>query len=189
MELFKGIKTNDISTGRGRPVKYPFDQLEPGCMLKVNIQSEQSNTVNLRKVSSALSNYKKKNGLDWPSACRIADGYIAVYRLPEIVDRITKREKKAPPANDKREVRPGIMVSVKEDSALTAEFGKEITDSAYDFLSSYKVEKSYKTKSDYLTIRRWVIDAVKKQSNGKLINNQQPALGTSVERIDALKKW
>jgi hypothetical protein len=29
-------------------------------------------------------------------------------------------------------------------------------------LSDYKIEKKYKTQSDNLTIRRWVIDAVKK---------------------------
>jgi hypothetical protein len=49
-----------------------------------------------------------------------------------------------------------------ENEKLIQEFGNDFTEKCYNFLSSYKVEKNYKTKSDYLTIKRWVVDAVNK---------------------------
>lgn len=58
--------------------------------------------------------------------------------------------------------RDNISLTEKENEKLISEYGKDTVDKSYDFLSSYKVEKSYSTKSDYLTIRRWVLDAVNK---------------------------
>jgi hypothetical protein len=55
-----------------------------------------------------------------------------------------------------------IFLSEKENEKLVSEYGEDVVRKCYDFLSSYKVEKSYSTKSDYLTIRRWVLDAVNK---------------------------
>ena len=58
--------------------------------------------------------------------------------------------------------RDNISLTEKDNEKLISEFGKDAVEKSYDFLSSYKVEKSYSTKSDYLTIRRWVLDAVNK---------------------------
>ena len=55
-----------------------------------------------------------------------------------------------------------VLLTENENQKLVSEHGKEIVEKAYEFLSSYKIEKSYSTKSDYLTIRRWVLDAIKK---------------------------
>jgi hypothetical protein len=55
-----------------------------------------------------------------------------------------------------------ITLTEKENEKLVTEFGDLLVKKCYDFLSSYKIEKSYSTKSDYLTIRRWVVDAVSK---------------------------
>jgi hypothetical protein len=64
--------------------------------------------------------------------------------------------------NKKIEYRGNIFLLEKEHEELLKDFGQEEVDKSYDYLSSYKLEKSYKTKSDYLTIRRWVIDAIRK---------------------------
>jgi hypothetical protein len=64
--------------------------------------------------------------------------------------------------NKKIGYRDNIFLLEKEHEELLKDFGKEEVDKSYDYLSSYKLEKSYKTKSDYLTIRRWVIDAIRK---------------------------
>jgi hypothetical protein len=45
-------------------------------------------------------------------------------------------------------------------------------------LSDYKIEKGYKTKNDNLTIRRWVIDAVKK--------NNVPVNQTQASKFDKI---
>lgn len=60
----------------------------------------------------------------------------------------------------------GVKMTQQEWDTLVSDFGQEISKKSASFLSSYKIEKDYKTKSDYLTIRRWVIDAVKKHING-----------------------
>jgi uncharacterized protein YdaU (DUF1376 family) len=59
-----------------------------------------------------------------------------------------------------------VKINPKEYNTLCNDYTKDISDKAIIYLSGYKTEKGYKTKSDYLTIRRWVIDAVKKQVNG-----------------------
>jgi len=55
-----------------------------------------------------------------------------------------------------------VHLTEKENEKLISEYGNDVVKKCYDFLSSYKIEKSYSTKSDYLTIRRWVLDAVNK---------------------------
>lgn len=58
-----------------------------------------------------------------------------------------------------------VKLTEPEYQRLVTEFGKELTDLSVEYLSSYKIEKDYKTKDDNLTIRRWVIDAAKKTGN------------------------
>ena len=74
----------------------------------------------------------------------------------------TQTKLKETKLNKKKGYRDNIFLLEKEHEQLLKDFGKEQVDKSYDFLSSYKVEKSYKTKSDYLTIRRWVVDAIGK---------------------------
>ena len=77
--------------------------------------------------------------------------------------------------------RDNVSLSEKENTNLIIEFGEKEVSGMYDYLSAYKIEKSYKTKSDYLTIKRWVVDAVKKQNktgfskNGNTYQNQLEA--------------
>jgi len=66
--------------------------------------------------------------------------------------------------------RDNISLTEKDNEKLISEFGKDAVEKSYDFLSSYKVEKSYSTKSDYLTIRRWVLEAVNKPN--KTLSNK-----------------
>lgn len=51
----------------------------------------------------------------------------------------------------------------QEYERLIKDHGKELTDAAIQYLSDYKIEKAYTTKDDNRTIRRWVLDAVKKK--------------------------
>lgn len=81
----------------------------------------------------------------------------------------------------KRAYADNVQLTESEYQRLVEEYGKELTDRSVEYLSSYKVEKSYKTKSDNLTIRRWVIDAAKKVTVmpfaklGGTNNGQQPS--------------
>lgn len=56
-----------------------------------------------------------------------------------------------------------IKLTSDEHLKLNSNYGESLTEKSIQHLSSYKVEKGYTTKSDYLTIIRWVVDAVKKK--------------------------
>lgn len=71
--------------------------------------------------------------------------------------------------------RKNISLLEKEHTTLVAEYGTQQVEKLYDYLSAYKIEKSYKTKSDYLTIKRWVVDAVSKLPRTSVTNNAYQA--------------
>jgi hypothetical protein len=78
-------------------------------------------------------------------------------------------------------------VKLTDDEAIKLhnEFGDDAA-GMVEYLSAYKAEKNYKTKSDYLTIKRWVVDAFYKHSNlNKNGNNRNDANYVSSERIVA----
>lgn len=56
-----------------------------------------------------------------------------------------------------------VTLTDEEYTKLINEYGEETTHKAIEFLDSYITEKGYKSKSNYLAIRRWVIDAVSKR--------------------------
>lgn len=57
-----------------------------------------------------------------------------------------------------------VKLTEKEYNKLTAKYGNENTLFLIRYLSNYKKEKGYKTKSDYLTILRWVVEACQKRA-------------------------
>lgn len=73
--------------------------------------------------------------------------------------------------NKKIQYRDNVKLSESENLKLVSEHGQDFTDSLYDYLHEYKIEKGYKTKSDYHTILRWVIDAVNKKQGPYLNGN------------------
>mgnify|MGYP007100049128 CR=1 FL=1 len=75
--------------------------------------------------------------------------------------------------NKKIKYRDNISLLEEENEKLLKEYGSDLIASAYDFLSSYKIEKGYTTKSDYLTIKRWVIDAVRKTIKAPVLKNEE----------------
>lgn len=72
------------------------------------------------------------------------------------------KERKVNKKETKKKYADNVSLTEKEYENLCSKYGKEMTDRSIAYLSSYKEEKDYKTKSDNLTIKRWVLDAVKK---------------------------
>jgi len=64
-----------------------------------------------------------------------------------------------------------VKLTETEYGKLCSEYGEEFTKACVEFLSAYREEKGYKTKNDNLTIRRWVVDAVRKKQ-GQTHGNQ-----------------
>ena len=56
-----------------------------------------------------------------------------------------------------------VLLTDTEFNNLARDFSNDLREKAIKFLDEYIEETGYKKKSHYLTIRRWVIDAVKEQ--------------------------
>lgn len=57
-----------------------------------------------------------------------------------------------------------VLLTDEELRKLTDEFGDEKTEKAITYLDEYIAEKNYKSRSHYLAIRRWVFDALDRQT-------------------------
>ena len=71
-----------------------------------------------------------------------------------------------------------ILLTDAEKERLVNELGESLFNEVIVFYSAYKEEKNPKTKSDNLTIRRWVIGAVKERRNTSGSND-----------VDTTPKW
>ncbi|MGB2579422.1 hypothetical protein AAIR98_001341 [Elusimicrobium simillimum] len=91
-----------------------------------------------------------------------------IIGIEEIKDKLTNKETKKEAKVHKLTFGEfnNIKLTEKEYSALIGIYGEERTNSAINYLSSYKEEKGYKSKNDNLTLRRWVFSAIDKQLNG-----------------------
>ena len=76
---------------------------------------------------------------------------------------IEKEHKKPVPIKKKYGEFQNVTLTDEEYTKLINEYGEEMAYKAIEFLDSYIAEKGYKSKSNYLAIRRWVIDAVSKK--------------------------
>jgi hypothetical protein len=97
------------------------------------------------------------------------------------MDMVKDMDKDKVKGEKKVKFKENILLTQKEHLQLIAEFGENVND-FYEYLSAYKIEKSYKTKSDYLTIKRWVVDAILKQNKTafpKIGNKYQNELETA----------
>lgn len=79
------------------------------------------------------------------------------------IDTDKEIEKKITPVKKKYGEFQKVTLTNEEYSKLINEYGEETTHKAIEYLDSYITEKGYKSKSNYLAIRRWVIDAVSKR--------------------------
>lgn len=64
-----------------------------------------------------------------------------------------------------------VLLTDTEIDKLKNEYGTQLTDEAVTFLDSYIEEKRYKANSHYLSIRRWVMNAIReKQERNKRVS-------------------
>lgn len=68
--------------GGGRPNKYQFHTLEPGGCLIIPVEKDDHHKYLAYRVSTALSNWKKRNDADeWVTAVRNTEEEVHVYRF------------------------------------------------------------------------------------------------------------
>lgn len=73
-----------------------------------------------------------------------------------------------------------VKLTPEEHQKLLAEYGEDKAIKIIEFLSLYREEKGYKNKSDYLSIKRWVVKAVEERNN-KSGNPFKDALRKEIE--------
>jgi hypothetical protein len=119
------------------------------------------------KRGKSKDNSKKQQRLNgkFVNSNTVSNG-VSVTEMPQ--SKVNKSK-----VNKKIKYRDNVFLLEDENGKLNQEFGSDMIDRAYDFLSSYKIEKGYTTKSDYLTIKRWVIDAVKKTIKPTIFKNEE----------------
>ena len=61
-----------------------------------------------------------------------------------------------------------VLLTDKERDKLFDRYGEHLTMAAIRYLDEYIERKGYKAKSHYLTIIKWVVDAVQKEEGGRL---------------------
>ena len=82
------------------------------------------------------------------------------------------RKKADKPVKHKRGEYGHVLLTEEQEQKLMDEYGEIVTIKAIEFLDEYIEEKGYKAKNHYLTIRRWVIDAVKERDpKDKVLGN------------------
>lgn len=80
-----------------------------------------------------------------------------------LTDTDTLKTKKIKDFKEKYGELGNVSLTVKEREKLITDYGQELTDKAIEYLDGYIEDKGYKSKSNYMAIRRWVIDAVKEK--------------------------
>lgn len=84
-----------------------------------------------------------------------------------------------------------VLLTDEEHQKLGDRFGAEKRDAAIDLLDSYIQEKGYKSKDHYLTILRWVMDALDEQATRRSRNSSPMNAGAGSyaqkKEIDEMK--
>lgn len=97
-----------------------------------------------------------------------------IDRVSEKADRVS--EKPAKPKKESYGEQGNVKLTIDEYNKLCNDYGHETANKAINYFGLYIMEKNYKSKSHYLAIRRWVIDAVTK--------NSRPQQKAKVNNID-----
>ena len=82
-----------------------------------------------------------------------------------------------------------VMLLDDEYIKLAEKYGADIRDEAIEFLDMYIAEKGYKTKSHYMAIIRWVVNAVNERKQKRQYgykSNMPKSVQPTQERVSAL---
>lgn len=81
-----------------------------------------------------------------------------------------------------------VLLADDELEKLNSEFGEDKTSEAIKYLDEYIAEKGYKSKSHYLTIRRWVMTALDERKNSASPKNNKRGSPNDSGRLDWVDK-
>lgn len=89
--------------------------------------------------------------------------------VEDSIGKVSIEEKSAPkkPAKEKYGELGNVKLSIDEYNKLVNDYGYDLTQKAIKFFDEYIADKGYKSKSNYMAMKRWVFDAVKEQEAKK----------------------
>lgn len=119
-------------------------------------ESDESVTDSVTKSDAGVTQSDKKS-----------DERIEIEIDKEIEIEKDKEKKEKAPAKKKYGSYLNVLLTDDEYDKLFAKYGAVEANEAIEYLSLYICEKAYKSKSHYLSIQRWVIDAVRERRTKK----------------------
>lgn len=135
------------------------ENIEPGIVAAIFMMAKPQIDANAKRKAAGLKGGRPKK----------TDGY--EIKKPMVSENKNQRlQDEKPKEKEKVKVKEkelygtlkNVSLAENEYQKLVDEYGQSKADKAVEFLGSYIAEKGYKSKSHYLSIRRWVIDAVSK---------------------------
>ena len=109
-------------------------------------------------------------------------------RKEEIIDCADAQTKTKKATKKKYGEFENVLLTDEEAQKLHNEFGNDAI-GIVDFLSSYRAEKGYKNKSDYLSIKRWVANAYFEQLNKTNNGNNGTSNRSIQERAERIAEY
>ena len=128
---------------------------------------EEYNTLGIDNKGAYTQNIEKMEQLPLgiPSVNQVVDERYTQDSIGK--DSIGKNNKKDKEPKHKYGEYQHVLLTDKEQAKLVEEYGMNKAFEAVNFLDAYIEEKGYKAKSHYLSIRRWVMDALDKDKQAK----------------------
>ena len=117
---------------------------------------------NDRKCDKVIANDRKQSQM-----IAVSDS-VSVSVSDSVSDSVSNTEsptetKKDIPARHRRGEYGHVLLSDRDVEKLEEEYGTAMAYDCIAFLDEYMERKGYKAKNHYLTIRKWVVDAVRKE--------------------------
>jgi|GEM_PF-1753190 len=126
--------------------------------------------INRRKAFSAS---RRKNGVNKYKKSAYAGAHAKI--MHPHMETVTETKTVIETKDETKKTKYGETVLLKQSeyTKLCADYGQQATQAAIEYLDMYKQEKNYTTKSDYNTLKRWVMGAITKNNKTHEKHKQQ----------------
>lgn len=141
-----------------------MEQMDNGTLFMAKVTAmtgyETSDAIRMRRVRQDKKQPQITDGEHRSESFKNRSPELELEKEIELDKELEKESNK--PTKHKHGEHQNVLLTDDEYSRLIKDY-HAIAKMAIEYLSAYKIEKGYKSMSDNLTIRRWVIDAVRKK--------------------------
>lgn len=203
-EAIKELKPSDKLKVYDAVFNYSFEGIEPKLtgvckavfalikpQIDANTKRRQNGTLGAEHgIKGGRPKKEKPIGVSENNAIGVSEITPNVNVNDNVNDNVNVKEniKEKPHTKHKHGVYNKVMLTDEEYSKLVKEYGEDRTMAAIKFLDEYIAEKDYKSKSHYLAIRRWVIQALNDRK-GKASNNARLGVFADYKQTSGDDEW